>query len=299
MDILTNFCIYCGAKLPFSLSQFCTSCGKMVESAGFFPFAKFRSRSLILALTLAFAVGAFGSKFFGDMSIYLADLILLAWIGFVISRFNISLPALVGRMPSNYSWWLLILMAVAMLFYATGSIAVIIYAVARVFPDIGNELLTETLAESRVHLFITTVVLAPVLEETIFRGLLFSRLTVKWGLITGIIVSSFAFGSLHFINIIGASVMGVVLCVLYLRTHTLLVPIALHALYNFIVFSATFVESEQVIAHTSPEFWSQFVYQGLLAVIIASPVVFFLLARWWPASGTPLPYVTNRARDEP
>jgi membrane protease YdiL (CAAX protease family) len=267
----------------------------MIEPIGFSPFAKLRSRSLILALVLAFAVGAFGSFFLGDIGIYIADLILLAWIMFVISRFNISLRALVGWIPANYSWWPLILMAVAMLFYATGAITVIIYGVAQVFPEFGNELLAETLAESRVHLFITTVVLAPILEETIFRGLLFSRLTVKWGLLTGIMVSSFVFGLLHFISFIGASVMGVVLCVLYLKTRTLLIPMALHALYNFIVFSATFVESEQMMTQTSPEFWSQFVYQGLIAVMFASPVVFFLLARWWPAAGTPLPYETNLA----
>jgi MFS family permease len=137
------------------------------------------------------------------------------------------------------------------------------------------------------------VVLAPIIEETIFRGLLFSRLTKKWGMTRAMIVSSVLFGLLH-PDPVGKFVFGFVACVLYVHTQTLILPIVLHALHNGIVFAFTFVESDGGLAYSSPDYWGQFAYEGLVAMLVASPVVFMLLGRWWPSRGTQLPYETNR-----
>ena len=49
----------------------------------------------------------------------------------------------------------------------------------------------------------------------------------------GIVFSSLAFGVLHF-DLLGAFIFGYAMCVLYLQTKTLYVPILAHALNNFI-----------------------------------------------------------------
>jgi membrane protease YdiL (CAAX protease family) len=81
--------------------------------------------------------------------------------------------------------------------------------------------------------FISLVVLAPIIEEFAFRGLLLHRWTEKWNLITAILCSSLLFGLLH-PDPVGAAAFGIAMCVIYLKTQTLIVPMVCHALYNFV-----------------------------------------------------------------
>ncbi len=81
--------------------------------------------------------------------------------------------------------------------------------------------------------FISLVVLAPVLEEFAFRGVLLHRWTAKWGMNPAILTSSILFGVVHS-DPIGAFAFGVAMCVLYLRTQSLIVPIVCHALNNLV-----------------------------------------------------------------
>ena len=80
-------------------------------------------------------------------------------------------------------------------------------------------------------LFVAACVIAPIVEETIFRGILMQRWARRWGTPTGVIASSVLFAVLHQ-EWLGKIVFGVAMCALYLRTRRLWVPIAAHALNN-------------------------------------------------------------------
>jgi membrane protease YdiL (CAAX protease family) len=80
-------------------------------------------------------------------------------------------------------------------------------------------------------LFVAACVFAPIVEETIFRGILMQRWARRWGTPTGVIASSVLFAVLHQ-EWLGKIVFGVAMCALYLRTRRLWVPIAAHALNN-------------------------------------------------------------------
>jgi membrane protease YdiL (CAAX protease family)/GNAT superfamily N-acetyltransferase len=94
--------------------------------------------------------------------------------------------------------------------------------------------------------FCVAVLIAPVVEEVLFRGILMQRWARKWGTLTGVIVSSALFALGH-VELLGHFVFGVAMCALYLRTRSLWVPIATHALNNFL---ASMVQLAGVI---SPE----------------------------------------------
>ena len=96
------------------------------------------------------------------------------------------------------------------------------------FDGYGYPLLANLLA------LISFVVLAPVIEEIMFRGILLHRWTQKWGLTKAVLVSSVLFGVAH-TDPIGAVAFGIGMCVLYLRTQSLLVPIICHAANNLVV----------------------------------------------------------------
>ncbi|WP_250675790.1 CPBP family intramembrane glutamic endopeptidase (plasmid) [Paraclostridium ghonii] len=108
-------------------------------------------------------------------------------------------------------------------------------------PNKALELLNDSLGNpnNRIELIlwlITIVILAPILEEIVFRRVLFKRLNMKFSFISSSIISSLIFGFGHeSLSILGAVVFGVACCVLYKKYNNLLVPISVHVINNLSV----------------------------------------------------------------
>ena len=81
---------------------------------------------------------------------------------------------------------------------------------------------------------ISLIIVAPVIEEVAFRGILLHRWSYKWGVKKAIVISSLVFALLH-TDPVGAFVFGLGMCVLYLRSQSLWVPIFCHAAHNLTV----------------------------------------------------------------
>jgi membrane protease YdiL (CAAX protease family) len=85
-----------------------------------------------------------------------------------------------------------------------------------------------------LFVLVSSVVVAPVAEELVFRGFLLNLWRHRWGLRWGIVLSSLAFGAAHFQYTLFAAAMGVLLCIVYLRFGTLWQGTILHSLYNLV-----------------------------------------------------------------
>ena len=81
---------------------------------------------------------------------------------------------------------------------------------------------------------LTAIVLAPVTEEILFRGVFFGGLAVRWGFLPAALSSSLVFGAVHFSlsALFPLFLVGLVLCYLYRRTGSIYPPIIYHALFN-------------------------------------------------------------------
>jgi hypothetical protein len=151
----------------------------------------------------------------------------------------------------------------------------LIYSDAGNFPVIAN-----------LMGFLVVVGMAPVVEELIFRGFLLHRWIDRWGTYKGILASSLLFGLMH-PDPLGATIFGIAMCVLYLRSQTLLVPMLGHAFNNLVAYNLEAL----TIAMEGPEFersvarlQSEWLW-GLGTMLIA-----MFWAQWWMrrASG-PMP----------
>lgn len=118
--------------------------------------------------------------------------------------------------------------------------------------------------------FIATVIIAPLSEEFIFRGVFLNRLKLFVSIPTAIIISSVLFGLLHEPgSMIAAAVFGVCMAIMYLKTNNILVPIFAHFLNNLLAEGFVFIDSGNLI------FENPFV---IVIFLILSIVSFYLIA---------------------
>lgn len=81
--------------------------------------------------------------------------------------------------------------------------------------------------------FISAVILVPIIEEIVFRGLILRRLRYKYGLRYSIFLSSFLFALIHFDkNFFGMFLFGAALAVVTIRFASLYAAILVHGIYN-------------------------------------------------------------------
>lgn len=80
-------------------------------------------------------------------------------------------------------------------------------------------------------------VIAPIIEELIFRGLVFNRIKYNYNAVAAIIISAVVFGIYHgnLTQGVYATLLGICLAYVYNKTENLLVPICIHISANVIV----------------------------------------------------------------
>jgi membrane protease YdiL (CAAX protease family) len=81
--------------------------------------------------------------------------------------------------------------------------------------------------------FVLGVLIAPVIEEMLYRGVILHRLSRRWGVRGGVVASSLLFALMHFsLPLLSRFLLGVILANAFIKTRTLLVPIVMHATFN-------------------------------------------------------------------
>jgi membrane protease YdiL (CAAX protease family) len=98
--------------------------------------------------------------------------------------------------------------------------------------DLGVDSLSNWLGYTLFY--VAVVVLTPIKEEFLFRGVLHRFLEVRYSFWLGLIVSSVVFGILHFGFPISAGIMGIVFVALYRLTKSIVPSIFLHIVWNLI-----------------------------------------------------------------
>ena len=148
-------------------------------------------------------------------------------------------------LPDFVQWWYL-------------DVPPIVYLDGNHFPIVANILNISSI-----------VIIAPVFEEFVFRGLLLHRWRKKWNLKKAAVVSSVLFGLLHF-DPIGATAFGLAMCYLYVKSGSLWLPIICHMLNNLIAWliELAYVKFDPDYADYSISDFQSDVYIGVVAIVI-------------------------------
>ncbi len=110
---------------------------------------------------------------------------------------------------------------------------IVIEPVLNLFPESFLKLVNQMGAKGGWSILML-VILAPVMEEVLFRGILLEAVRSKYSSGRAIVVSALMFGVIHFIpqQVVNAFVIGLILGYIYVRTDSLWPVIIIHALNN-------------------------------------------------------------------
>jgi hypothetical protein len=129
----------------------------------------------------------------------------------------------------------------------------------------------------RLLLAINITLVAPAIEEFVFRGMLLRRWMESRGFWTGLLGSAAVFSLLHPPIWIGSFVFGVVAGILYLWSGSLLLPILVHVLNNTFVtltiLADQAVRSEIRKTPTLAEFQSEWALPLVTLLIVGGSIV--------------------------
>ena len=128
------------------------------------------------------------------------------------------------------------------------------------------------------------VLVAPVVEETVFRGWLLPAWSRRWGMRTALVATSLVFGLLHGMTALGGCVFGVVAGLLYLRSGSFAVSIVAHATMNAIAASGDLLggnrDSELSGTALLETFRSAWWMAGV-GLTVGAPVIGWFVWRHW------------------
>ena len=238
--------------------------------------------------------------------------LLAVWMYLRHSR--VSWTQLLGPSPRQRTWFPALKLVPLLIVFSHAGLFLVAYPLSHLAPYVLDKLLSMELfvtAANEQHQWfynlVTTfeiVVLGPVVEEALFRGVLLHRWAVKWNLTTALWVSSLLFGIAHGPSVIGGAVFGLVMAILYIETGSLLVPVVVHAANNA---SACVVMAlyEVLPSWALPDFWNSAAdirntpWLGVLFLVLSVPPIFFYLFRHWPRKSVPLPYFRVTALSAP
>ena len=169
------------------------------------------------------AAGHFNAvTYFVSMSVTLA--------GFLFYRRRRHGPAVVARFSRRGLNPVLLLWGVFFML----STSVVLEPLLSLMPEVPN------VYGRGAWAIVTVVVMAPLFEEVIFRGVLLESTRARYGVVAAWLLSSAIFGIVHVhpTVVVNAFVMGLVLAFIYLRTDSLWSAIILHAINNGIAYLA-------------------------------------------------------------
>ena len=96
-------------------------------------------------------------------------------------------------------------------------------------------------------MFIATVIISPIFEEILYRGLMYNKLKEISNAFIGVLISSILFALLHIpkygfgINTFFLFLVGILLTYCYEKTDNIYVPILVHSINNFFIFLFNYV----------------------------------------------------------
>ncbi|WP_445630795.1 lysostaphin resistance A-like protein [Nostoc sp. DSM 114167] len=193
--------------------------------------------------------------------------------------------------------------------FAKGFNTLILYNLSFVFPKYVESYINEKDFTNILEMILwsfSVMLLAPIIEEFFFRGIILQKWAVKWGVRAGILTSSLLFAILHFrFDIIPLFIMGTLSSILYFKTRCLITSMLFHFFHNTLVtilnvvdyFNTPAIERSAFISVKEYQAYIQpLLNQRVFLLTISIPFLLYFIYKNFPKNDAIIPYYANEAK---
>ncbi|EJS52406.1 CPBP family intramembrane glutamic endopeptidase [Bacillus nitratireducens] len=251
------------------------------------PFQTMRARYFLIVFALLILVARSSNEVLENtfhiqnsslINILIFYILPIIWLFYGYRKHRVSFSLFINR-NETFNLVQVLYIAIMLCIFSYGYLILYMYSFAWITPDFIMNALHEPIIDSTggyVYQFIMVVFIAPIVGEFVFRGFLLQRFAAKWGTSIAMVVVALLFACLH-VDFLGAVVFSIVLSIVYIRTKSLLMPIAIHMLNNAFVLSAFFLVSrEKIMSFADFSNYTTF-FPGLIIFIAGLNLVLIFL----------------------
>ena len=166
---------------------------------------------------------------------------------------------------------------ICLLFFETILLLLLLSNILNISPiinrsDTFNEYLNVLKSSPVIFLLLNTVVMSPLIEEIMFRGIALEQLKGEFKDVTAVIISALLFGIVHqnIVQFIYAFVGGVLFGVIYLLSNSLLCTYILHALVNLITVVRTYNNIIYTWESNKNNFYIETIVIAIISIVLAT-----------------------------
>jgi uncharacterized protein len=238
----------------------------------------------------------------------LFDLISITIILFALDRQatirKINTKQIIGKLPKSYQWLPFIVIIIFKLIFTQGSYRISYYLSSFIAPqwvetNLTTNIFTEV-SESSIPFFCFALSFVDIFANEflyllVFEGIILHRWAIKWGNAKSILAISLLYGFLGYENFINSFITGIILCLLYIKSRTLITPMIFRSvsiLISLIVESYYFF----IIQSNSNSLLEQLrseVNLGMILLAISTPYIIWWIYKNWLKKNEELPYFAN------
>ncbi len=251
------------------------------------PFQTMRARYFLIVFALLTVVARASNELIENtfhmqnstfINILIFYILPITWIYFEYKKHRVAFSLFINR-NETFNLVQVLYITIMLCVFSYGYLILYMYSFAWITPTFIMNALREPIMDTTggyVYQVIMVVFIAPIIGEFVFRGFLLQRFAAKWGTSIAIIVVAILFALLH-VDFLGAIVFSVVLSIVYIRTNSLLMPIAIHMLNNAFVIGASFlINKEEIMSFTDFSNYTTF-FPGLIIFITGLNLVLIFL----------------------
>ena len=192
-----------------------------------------------------------------DSFLVILQSVLFHWVGlltvaWLLHRRRLPWRSAFGLDPATalrdgFRGWLVLLGTMPLLVVATMLYNLVLHlsGFQPTLQDVAFVISGETSPGVRLYMVFLAVVLAPLFEEILFRGILLPVLAQRYGATAAVAAISMLFAGIHghVPSLVPLFILSGSLCLAYIGTGSLMAPIAMHALFNGVTVSLLFALS--------------------------------------------------------
>lgn len=251
------------------------------------PFQTMRARYFLIVFALLILVARSSNEVLENtfhiqnsslINILIFYILPIIWLFYRYRKHCVSFSLFINR-NETFNLVQVLYIAIMLCVFSYGYLILYMYSFAWITPDFIMNALHEPIIDSTggyVYQVIMVVFIAPIVGEFVFRGFLLQRFAAKWGTSIAVVVVALLFACLH-VDFLGAVVFSIVLSIVYIRTKSLLMPIAIHMLNNAFVIGASFlINKEEIMSFADFSNYTTF-FPGLIIFITGLNLVLIFL----------------------